>query len=264
MIRIGTSGYCFADWVGPFYPEGTPKDAFLDYYRQYFDTVELNFTYYHMPTAAMLGNIGHKVDPGFLFSVKTPREITHEREGDPRPTVRQFDEALRALKDEDKFACVLAQFPYSFHASPANRDYLQRLREGLAETPVVIEFRNRAWVSEETFDLLHDLNLGFCCVDQPQFDSLLPPLALATEPIAYVRFHCRNYAKWWHHDEAWERYDYAYSADEFREWVPRLMALDDQSTTDLTLVYLNNHWQGQAPASARLLRELLQDEAAQV
>ncbi|MEL7674540.1 MAG: DUF72 domain-containing protein, partial [Chloroflexota bacterium] len=90
MIRIGTSGYSYDDWVGPFYPEGASKNEFLDYYRQHFGTTELNFTYYRMPSARMLANIGNKVQPGFRFSVKAPGEITHEREGNPRPAARQF------------------------------------------------------------------------------------------------------------------------------------------------------------------------------
>src|SRR5690554_6947799 len=222
MIYLGTSGYSYDDWVGPFYPGGTKKTEFLDYYRQHFNTTELNFTYYRMPSAKMLANIGSKVEPGFLFAVKMPGEITHERDDDPMPALAQFNDALAPLKDEDKFACVLAQFPYSFHATPENEDYLKKLREGLGDTRAVVEFRNRNWVSEDTFDLLHENGLGYCCVDQPQYESLMPPIAIATSAVAYVRFHGRNYKKWWQHDEAWERYDYMYSAEELGEWVPRV------------------------------------------
>lgn len=259
MIYLGTSGYSYDDWVGPFYPEGTKKTEFLDYYRQHFNTTELNFTYYRMPSAKMLANIGSKVEPGFLFAVKMPGEITHERDDDPMPALAQFNDALAPLKDEDKFACVLAQFPYSFHATPENEDYLKKLREGLGDTRAVVEFRNRNWVSEDTFDLLHENGLGYCCVDQPQYESLMPPIAIATSAVAYVRFHGRNYKKWWQHDEAWERYDYMYSAEELGEWVPRVTALDQQKETELTLLYMNNHWAGQAPASASLMGELLQE-----
>lgn len=264
MIHIGTSGYSYDDWVGPFYPEGTRKNEFLDFYRHQFDTTELNFTYYRMPTTGMLANIADKVDPGFLFSIKVPGEITHERNDDPLPAVEMFNGALDALKVRDNFACALAQFPYGFHLTDGNRDYLKRLREGFADTAVVVEFRNRDWVSEDTFDLLHDNGIGFCCVDQPQFESLLRPIALATSPIAYVRFHGRNYKKWWHHDEAWERYDYEYKVDELQEWVPKIKALDEQDNTELTLVYMNNHSKGQAPASAELMGDLLEEADARL
>ena len=264
MIHVGTSGYSYDDWVGPFYPEGTKKNEFLDFYQGHFDTTELNFTYYRMPSARTLASIANKVGPGFLFSVKVPGEITHEREDDPRPAVEVFNAALAGLKDEGKFACALAQFPTSFHATQENEDYLKALREAFGDTAVVIEFRNRDWVTEDTFDLLAEHDLGFCCVDQPQFESLLPPVAIATGPVAYVRFHGRNYKKWWHHDEAWERYDYMDTAEDLQAWAPRIKGLDEQSGTQVTLAYMNNHWAGQAPASAKLLQDLLRKEGAQV
>ena len=234
----------------------------MDIYRQHFDTTELNFTYYRMPSAGMLEKIGAKVGPDFRFSVKVPGEITHDREDDPRPAIAQFDAALAPLKDAGKFACALAQFPFCFHATQANEDYLKIMAEGFNDTPVAVEFRNRNWVTEDTFDLLHDYGLGFCCVDQPEYESLLPPIAIATSPVAYVRFHGRNYQKWWQPDAAWERYDYMYTAEELGEWVLRLAALDAQPETRVTLVYMNNYFQGQAPASARLLQGLLHQAGA--
>jgi uncharacterized protein YecE (DUF72 family) len=94
-------------------------------------------------------------------------------------------------------------------------------------------------------------------VDQPGFKSLVPPVAVATGPVSYVRFHGRNREKWWQHDEAWERYNYQYSDEELREWVPKIQDLSDE--TSLTLIYMNNHWQGQAVDSARRMKELMKD-----
>jgi len=111
-------------------------------------------------------------------------------------------------------------------------------------------------VSEHIFAELRALNLGFCCVDQPRFSNLIPPIAVVTGPIAYVRFHGRNREKWWQHEEAWERYDYAYSDEELMEWVPKIRQLDAEAS--LTLVYMNNHWRGQAVGTARQLRSLLE------
>jgi uncharacterized protein YecE (DUF72 family) len=98
-------------------------------------------------------------------------------------------------------------------------------------------------------------------VDQPRFKSLVPPVAVATGPVAYVRFHGRNYDKWWRHDEAWERYDYSYSDEELEEWLPKINQLDEESP--LTLVYMNNHWQGQAVGTARQLRMLMEEDKAE-
>ena len=253
-LRIGTSGFSFDDWVGPVYPEDLPRREWLVYYAREFSTCELNFSYYRIPDTRTLAQIGAKVPPDFQFSIKAYRGITHERE-DPEPQMERFSRALAPLIDEGKLACVLAQFPHAFHANQANRAYLARVREGLADLPVVVEFRSREWISGRTFEELKALDLGFCCVDQPRFSNLIPPVAVATGPVAYVRFHGRNRAKWWQHDEAWERYDYSYTEEELNEWVPKIRDLEEEAP--LTLVYMNNHWQGQAVHSARQLRMLM-------
>jgi len=254
-ILIGTSGFSYKDWVGPVYPDGLPKQEWLTFYASEFPTNELNFSYYRIPDARTLGRMADKVPDGFLFTVKAYRGITHERE-EPEPQMREFAAALAPLIDAGKFACVLAQFPYSFHANQNNRDYLRRVREGFGDLPVVIEFRSREWINERTFEELRALDFGFCCVDQPRFKNLVPPVAVATGPVAYVRFHGRNRAKWWEHDEAWERYDYSYSDQELMEWAPKIRRLDQEAP--LTLVYMNNHWQGQAVGAARQLKMLME------
>ena len=257
-VRIGTSGFSFDDWVGPVYPEDLPRREWLVYYAREFSTCELNFSYYRIPDTSTLAQIAAKVPQDFQFSIKAYRGITHERE-DPEPQMERFSRALAPLIDEGKLACVLAQFPHSFHANQANRAYLARVREGLADLPVVVEFRSREWISGRTFEELKALDLGFCCVDQPRFSNLIPPVAVATGPVAYVRFHGRNRAKWWQHDEAWERYDYSYTEEELREWAPKIRDLEGEAP--LTLVYMNNHWQGQAVHSARQLRMLMTESS---
>lgn len=259
MIRIGTSGYSYDDWVGPVYPQELPKRDWLAYYAREFDTCELNTTFYRMPAPAMLERIAEKVPPGFLFSVKAFQGITHEREEGPK-LASEFSAALAPLRQADKLGAVLAQFPYSFHPTPENRDYLLRLRQAFGDVAVVVEFRDAKWVNEDTFDILEEIGFGYCCVDEPRLKGLMPPIAIATGPVAYVRFHGRNAAKWWQHEEAWERYDYMYAAEELQEWVPKLHTLDQKAP--LTLVYANNHWSGQAVATARLLRTLVQQATA--
>ena len=254
-VLIGTSGFSYKDWVGPVYPKGLPKGDWLRFYGQEFPTCELNFSYYRIPTARTLERMADKVPEGFLFTVKAFRGITHERK-EPEPLMEQFAASLAPLIEAQKFACVLVQFPYSFHANPANRDYVKRVREGLGDLPAVVEFRSREWIDERTFDELRALDLGFCCVDQPRFKNLVPPVAVSTSSaIGYLRFHGRNREKWWNHSEAYERYDYRYSDKELLEWKPKIRQLDDESP--LTLVYMNNHWQGQAVMNARQLRMLL-------
>ena len=155
-VLIGTSGFSYKDWVGPVYPKDLPKQEWLNYYASEFRTNELNFSYYRIPNARTLDRMADKVPEGFLFSIKAYKGITHERD-DPEPQIEQFKAALTPLIDAEKFACVLAQFPYSFHDTPANRDYLKRIREGFGDLPVVVEFRSREWINEQIFDELRAL-----------------------------------------------------------------------------------------------------------
>jgi len=120
---------------------------------------------------------------------------------------------------------------------------------------VVIEFRNAQWLKSELFDWLRHLDLGFCCVDEPQLPNLLPPLAEATSNVGYIRLHGRNSAKWWQHEHAYERYDYSYAPQELSEWLPKIRKLG--STTEKTLIFANNHWRGQAVNTIRQLRVML-------
>lgn len=261
MLHIGTSGFSYNDWVGPFYPEGLNKREFLHFYAQEFSTCELNFTYYRIPEARTLEAMAAKTPDRFLFTLKANREMTHERE-DTEMAFAQFVAALNPLIQAEKLGCILVQFPWGFKNTPQNRDYLKLCRERLGQPrtgtalPAVIEFRNREWITDETFELLRELDLGFCCVDQPRFRSLIPPIAETTSKVAYVRFHGRNAAKWWKHDQAWERYDYTYGEEELQKWVPKIEKLDSEAQD--TYVFANNHWQGQAVNTARQLRMLLE------
>ncbi len=252
MLRIGTSGFSYDDWVGPVYPTRMPAREHLTYYASLFSTVEINVTYYRIPASTTVVGWVRKTPDNFLFAVKAYGELTHERESHD---FAGFVEALRPMTESGKLGCVLAQFPYSFHPKPENEEYLRRLRAGFGELPVVVEFRNAGWAKDETFELLRQENLGYCCVDEPRLKGLMPPIAVATSPVAYVRFHGRNYAKWYAHEEAWERYNYTYPEEELREWVPKLRELD--SEVPLTLVYFNNHFEGQSTKGARDLSQLL-------
>jgi uncharacterized protein YecE (DUF72 family) len=254
MVLVGTSGFSYADWVGPFYPESLPKKDFLVYYSQHFKTCELNFSYYRLPTAQSLERMAEKSGGQVEFVVKANREMTHVREENPQ-VFEAFNNALIPLTERKLLGCVLAQFPYSFHCDRDNIDYVKRFKERMGDMPVVIEFRNRKWVKEATFTLLKNLDWGFCCVDEPRLHGLLPPVAVATSQIGYVRFHGRNQEKWWKHDDPAERYDYLYTEDELREWVPKIHTLE--KITEKVYVFTNNHPKGKAVQNATLLKEML-------
>jgi uncharacterized protein YecE (DUF72 family) len=199
--------------------------------------------------------MARKVPDGFLFTLKTPQEMTHTRDA-AAALFPQFIEALKPLIEQKKFGAVLAQFPSSFHNTRENVDYLKHFRERLPDLPIVVEFRNAQWLNDKTFAFLREHKTGFCCVDEPRLKGLLPPIAEATSQVAYVRFHGRNAAKWWEHAQAYERYDYTYSKAELEEWTPKIQKLNQLAET--VFVFANNHYRAQGIDTARQLRLLLE------
>ncbi len=258
MIYVGTAGFKYSDWKGLFYPPGLKDADMLAFYAQQFPVVELDFTYYRMPTVRTMAGLESKTPPGFRFTVKAHRSMTHELPGpgELAAAFAQFQEALVPIAGAGKLACVLAQFPWSYRPSPANLDYILSWPERLPGTGVVVEYRNAAWLTRATFAALRRAGLGYCCVDEPRLRGLVPPLAVCTGDIAYVRYHGRNAAKWWKHNTASERYDYLYSASELEEWVPRIRGLDSQARE--TYVLFNNCHAGQAATNARALQTMLE------
>lgn len=254
MIFLGTSGFSYNDWVGPFYPSGMHKKDWLLYYAREFITCEINATYYALLKSAVMESMASKTGDGFLFSVKANKQMTHERENNTE-VFKVFREMLRPLIERGKMGCVLAQFPNSFRFNASNRDYVEGFREKMGDLPVVIEFRNAGWLREDVFSWLSRYELGFCCVDEPLLPNLLPSIAEVTSKIAYVRFHGRNKEKWWQHEHAYERYHYTYSPEELEEWIPKIRKLDQ--TAEKTFVFANNHWRGQAVSTIRQLRMML-------
>ncbi len=254
MIYLGTSGFSYNDWVGSFYPAGMPKRDWLTYYAREFNACEVNSTYYAIPRPSILQAMAEKTGEGFVFAFKANQGMTHQRE-DNAPVFQAFRQVLEPVIAAGKMGCILAQFPYSFGFNNNNWDYLRLVRERLSGLPVVIEFRNARWLRNDVFDWLRQQDLGFCCVDEPQLPNLLPRMAETTSKISYIRFHGRNSAKWWQHEQAYERYDYSYSPAELAEWLPGIKKMD--SSSEKTFVFANNHWRGQAVDTIRQLRIML-------
>ncbi len=253
-VYVGTSGYSYDDWVGPFYPADLDKRDFLGYYARVFDAVEVNYTYYRMPDAATLGTMANRVGPDFSFAVKAHSSMTHERSAE-EGAFEDYRRALTPLVEQGKLGPVLLQFPWSFKPSREAVGWIRRMAALLEGLPAVVEFRNASWIREEAFKLLDSLGLGFCCVDQPQLWGLVPPIARLTGDIGYVRFHGRNARKWWKHQQAWERYDYLYSREELSEWMPKVAELAGKAQA--VYAFFNNHYQAQAVQNAMLFRDML-------
>lgn len=251
-IRVGTSGYSFADWVGVFYPETIAKGKMLDFYAECFDTVEVNSTYYRIPHPKVMENMVKKTSEGFDFMVKAHSSATHQRQQLAIETPKYL-EAIKPIADNSKLKGILAQFPWSFKRSAANADHLKRCRELLAEHPLFVEFRHSSWIRQETFDLLKSLEIGYVSVDEPQLDGMVDSLAVATTKTGYVRLHGRNAAKWWNGGPL--RYDYSYSDAELQEWIGKIDRLRENA--DTVYVFFNNCHEGQAVTNARRILEML-------
>lgn len=259
--RIGTSGFSYQDWRGPFYPEDMPARAFLERYSADFDTVELNATYYRIPSLKSLAGMVARTPPGFVFTVKAHQDLTHHWGEQAERTLPVFRRALEPFAAGGKLGAVLLQFPFSFQPSPEAVAYVERLAGELAESSPVVEFRHRAWFTPERLEWLRARKLAVCCVDEPDLPNLLPPLALVTGPVAYVRFHGRNRAAWWDSGaprDPGARYDYLYDEKELAEWAPRVRAM--AGAAERVYVYFNNHPGGKAVQNAREFRALLAGE----
>lgn len=253
MIYLGTSGWSFKDWQ-EFYPPGIPQGQMLNYYAQRFRTVEINSTYYRLPHPRVMAQIEKKTPDGFRFTVKLPGDVTHRQTRD-HAIFESFLRVLQPLEDSGKFYGALAQFPFGFHNTEENRDYLAFLRGAFPDRPVYVEFRQESWAVEQTFDLLRDLGLGFCSADEPRLEGLFPPLVRVVGQVGYVRLHGRNARDWWQGDRS-GRYNYLYSEEELKEWEVKIRELAAQ-TTD-TFVFFNNCHAGRAAQNAKRMSELLQ------
>jgi len=254
MILVGTSGFSYADWVGPFYPPGTRATAMLPLYAREFDALEINFTYYRLPAPGQLAAMSARCADRLTFAVKAWQGMTHTAEASGAD-LAAFTAALAPLAERGVLGAVLLQYPGSFRHAPQAIRSVAALARRLRPFPAVAEFRHRSWFREETYALLRAEGIGLCCVDEPALPDLPPPVAVATSGTAYVRFHGRNAARWHRHEQAHERYDYLYSREELAAWVPRIRELDAAAAR--TLVFMNNHYQGKAVTNARQLKELL-------
>lgn len=261
MIWLGTSGYSYDDWHETYYPAGVAEGERLAFYANEFNAVEINYTYYRMPTADHMARLAAQTPDRFYFAVKAYRDITHERRDSSVP-LAQFRAAMTPLQKQEKMGAVLLQFPHSFHNTTENADYIRRCIDQLTGLPLVVEFRHSDWITQRTLALLRETSTGFCNVDMPQLPGLLPKTAFVTAPTAYVRFHGRNKDKWWQHEHAWERYNYAYSETELEEWAPRLNQMNEQAAN--LFVFANNHWQAQSVSTIRQLKLLLDSHIPEV
>jgi len=253
-IYIGTSGWSFKDWRGPFYPAEISNDDLLPYYAKHFKCTEINFTYYKIPEPKVFEQWVEKTPDDFEFTVKLNRETTHQKKNQIE-AAKSLDEAIAPLKKSGKFTGYLGQFPYAFKNNEANRKLLYKIRESLPNESIFVEFRHDSWLKDPVYNFLEQHELGYVCVDEPQMKGLLPPQNITTTEVGYIRLHGRNSTTWWD-SEAGDRYDYSYSKDELKEWVDRLQEMKNRVSK--LYIFFNNCHHGQAPLNAQTMQSLFE------
>jgi len=270
MIKLGTSGFSFPDWKGTVYPKKLKQSEMLSYYEQElgFEVCELNYTYYRPPDPYTTERMARRVEEGFEFTVKGHKEMTHEiwepacRQAGikertvfkkNKPLFKSFAQGVEPLAAAGKFGAILLQFPTFFKHTEENIEYLEKCKEWLKPFPLVIEFRNEAWLGKETYALLKKDKMGICVVDEPHLPRLLPYEPRSTSNLGYFRFHGRN--KLWYHADVHQRYDYLYSRKELKEFLPGIKTVE--KATKKTFVFFNNCFMGQSAVNAAQMREML-------
>lgn len=260
MIYVGPAGWSYKDWYGKVYPSPKPRgfDA-LAYLASYFDTVEVNSTFYApvraAQTTAWIARTAH--NPRFVFTAKLLRRFTHARDAHwTSGEVEQVRDPLRPLREAGKLGALLAQFPWSFKRTDVNRTWLAKLTDELADFPLVVEIRHASWNTAGFFDSLRERGVGFVNIDQPPRTGI-GATDQTTARTAYIRLHGRNLANWFREDAGVaERYDYLYTAEELAPWAERAVELERES--EQVFVVTNNHFQGKAVANAAMLKARLE------
>jgi len=255
-IRVGTSGYSFKDWVGTVYPRGMRPADFLIHYASLFDAVEINSTYYRIPPPRMFVGMLRKVPRDFLFAVKLPKEMTHERAAF-NEAVSPFLAAIAPLVRAGQMGGLLAQFPYAFRCDPAAWEHLERLAAAFLPRglPLNVEFRHTGWSEPHVEARLRELGLGAVNVDLPRLPKLPRPSNVVTSPIAYYRLHGRNAQTWWRHPTPSHRYDYLYTETELEAWAQR--AEQAAGKARIAFIFNNNCHLGQSVVNALQLHQRL-------
>jgi len=235
-VRIGCSGWSYGDWRGGFYPPGTPASRWLEHYSSVFDTVELNATFYRLPTVAATRRWAETTPDGFLFAAKASRYLTHMRRlRDMKDGLARFWERLEPLREVNKLGPVLWQLPESFHRDD---EVLAAALEALpGDARHCFEFRHPSWFAERVYALLEDHGASLAYGDDPRREL---PKASPVGPLAYLRLHYGTRGR-----------DGNYSETELETWRRRVAAWRSHRQV---FVYLNNDWQGFAPRNALTLR----------
>ncbi|HSC92117.1 MAG TPA: DUF72 domain-containing protein [Gaiellaceae bacterium] len=267
-IRIGTCSWADEGLLREWYPRDVSSgEARLRYYAERFDVVEVDSTFYRLPAPETTARWAERTPPGFTFHVKASGELTGHRDGaGVEVEAGRLRESLAPLEASGKLRGVLLQYHPRVTKTAAALRALAAMPELLTPLVPLVEFRHRSWLepgeATSTLAFLRRHGLAFVSVDTPDVAAanVVPRLAAATHPVAYVRFHGRNAGTWNVRGAraSWERFDWRYRREELAEWVEPLRGLAGEAEEVYALLNVNRG--DQAPRSASLLRGLL-DEA---
>jgi uncharacterized protein YecE (DUF72 family) len=236
-LRIGTSGWHYKHWVGTFYPPKTPASRMLAYYCRYFDTVELNNTFYRLPLPTGLENWRDSTPAGFCFAAKGSRFLTHMKKlKDPETGLARYFERVDVL--ETKLGPILFQLPPHWQVDPGRLEaFLEALPPG---HPYAFEFRNPTWDRNDVYGILKRHNTGYCIFDLAGTHSPI----LVTANFAYVRLHGPG-----------GKYQGTYSEAVLRKWAEQIRSWRDELSA--IYVYFDNDEAGYAAKDALRLKEMV-------
>ena len=266
-VFIGTSGWSYpkgeGSWKGYFYPSGKINE--LEYYSQFFNTVEINSSFYRPPNPGFAENWVKRTPKKFLFTVKLWQKFTHpkmyekatgEHAAVSLDDVDLFLNSIRPIYESGKLGALLAQFPPSFKNDDYGQQMLKAVILAFGSYRLAVELRHRSWSDDDnTAKLLRASNVSWVKIDEPKFSSSIAAEVPITSDFAYFRFHGRNAEMWWQGD-AETRYKYLYSQEEVSELSGRVKKAADNAR--LTFAFFNNHWQGYAPRNTVDLQKSLQ------
>ncbi len=244
-IHIGTSGYSYKDWLGNFYPQFCPQADFLRFYAAVFKTVEIDATFYRIPSKKMIKGWLDRTPDDFIFTAKFPSIVTHEGDIESRlENASKFIDIMTGL--DNKLGPLLLQFPYGFKPED-NYDLMVSLLDKIPkDVPLALEVRNKKWLSDDFISLLKSLKISLAQVDHPWMPREIP----VTGNFKYIRFLG---------DRKKIKNDFSYIRDEREEELNWWSNVIEEFSSDggEVYAYVNNHYSGHSPSSAAKLIEIL-------
>ncbi len=250
-IFLGTAGWSYKDWVPHFYPKNQSKNFdWLQFYAQYFNCVEVNSTYYTYLNPDSVRNWLDKIDDEkeFQFTLKLHQDFTHKKDFN-EDKIKAVKTNFDILQKGERLGGVLLQFPYSFSFDENSAEHLNNLNEIFQNYNRFVEVRHKSWNSEQALELLKNLDVTYCTIDQPQIGKAIPFEPIITNDKAYFRFHGRNVEAWRKslanfgkeqtYEEASERYKYLYSPAELFEFEEKIKEIYEK--VKKVYVIMNNH-----------------------